>query len=177
MPGTCPLVLEMRINVFLGDTLVWQPRNEQDEQTNPAEKWCYNFTTEVQKPQEEWSVCHVSKPKQNISLLLFWQWLCLPHWLKWGFASSKWLSFPLHLLLTMSSVFSVFQTDFEKDVDMACRSGEHITGENQQVTWFGDWTRPYFFPLSVLFVCVFVPCMYLCGLSLHSTLAERKQHP
>lgn len=43
-----------------------------------------------------------------------------------------------HPLLTTSSVFSVFQTDFEKDVDMACRSGEHITGENQQVTWFGD---------------------------------------
>lgn len=66
-------------------------------------------------------------------------------------------SFPVlhHPLLTTSSVFSVFQTDFEKDVDMACRSGEHITGENQQVTWFGDWTRPiFFFPFCFLCVCL-----------------------
>lgn len=74
-------------------------------------------------------------------------------WIKTFFAFSRCLSFPHHLLLTTSSVFSVFQTDFEKDVDMACRSGEHITGENQQVTWFGDWTRPFFFPFYFICVC------------------------
>lgn len=128
--------------MFQAFVLIWQPRNYgMDEQMNLGEKQCYSFSAargSKATSGAKWSVCHVAKPKQNISPQVFLQRLSVPHYLKWRFVRSKRLAFLHHLLLTTSSVFSVFQTDFEKDVDMACRSGEHITGENQQVTWFGD---------------------------------------
>lgn len=52
---------------------------------------------------------------------------------------------------------SVLQTDFEKDVDLACRSGERLTGESDR------WPSPgptcfFFFPLCICsFVCPFPP--------------------
>lgn len=47
-------------------------------------------------------------------------------------------------------LISVLQTDFEKDVDLACRSGERPTGES--VRWPG-WPTCFLFPPNVC-VCV-----------------------